>query len=335
VSASWSSTSSSAERSAERSPGVRPSRSLDLAARDGGTDFRISGSAEGEVDELCRSLGLSGPEDFAIPVAAWEARKARSSNDLLSSRADKPSPPPPPPGEDAVPILRTTSAPEAPWPAPVSFPDPIPEESVHSSSTSTAAGSVDEPTVPAPVESPNKATTPTVSIAASVAGLSLLSPRRGSGEAGIRGVRPPVLSPPPPITGLALPPVRRSSNAEIMAGSAWDIVNSFAPREDNSDLRISYEHVESPHMSDTEETDEGFAGAEGELKGWRVGETFEGFTGTSSLSTTNDDDASSTNTEPVFNISPNGKFKRNIKSWMRGALLGSGSFGTVYEGISE
>jgi mitogen-activated protein kinase kinase kinase 1 len=93
-------------------------------------------------------------------------------------------------------------------------------------------------------------------------------------------------------------------------------------------------------MSDTEEdnaeeTHEGFAGAEGEHREWRVGETFEGFTGTSSLSTTNDDDASSTNTEPVFNISPNGKFKRNIKSWMRGALLGSGSFGTVYEGISE
>jgi mitogen-activated protein kinase kinase kinase 1 len=90
-------------------------------------------------------------------------------------------------------------------------------------------------------------------------------------------------------------------------------------------------------VSDTEadEADEGFTGAEGEHREWRVGETFEGFTGTSSLSTTNDDDASSTNTEPVFNISPNGKFKRNIKSWMRGALLGSGSFGTVYEGISE
>jgi mitogen-activated protein kinase kinase kinase 1 len=97
---------------------------------------------------------------------------------------------------------------------------------------------------------------------------------------------------------------------------------------------MSYQHVESPHVSDTE-ADEGFTGADGEHREWRVGETFEGFTGTSSLSTTNDDDASSTNTEPVFNISPNGKFKRNIKSWMRGALLGSGSFGTVYEGISE
>ena len=37
----------------------------------------------------------------------------------------------------------------------------------------------------------------------------------------------------------------------------------------------------------------------------------------------------------VVYVPPNGKFKRKIKSWLRGALLGSGSFGMVYEGISE
>ncbi|XP_047085774.1 mitogen-activated protein kinase kinase kinase 1-like [Lolium rigidum] len=241
VSASWSSSASAS--SADRSPGVRPSRSLDLAAR-GGTDFRVSGSAEGEVDELCRSLGLSGPEDFAIPVAAWEARKARSSNDLLS-RAARPDPDTSnPPLADPAPVVRTTSAPDGPWPAPLSFPDPIPEESIHSSATSTATAtdSVEELTtsIPPPAESPKP--TPTAALTAHVAGLSLLSPRKTTGEVGIRGVRPPLLSPPPPITGLAPPPVRQPSN---------------------------------------------------------------------------------------------GKFKRNIKPWMRGALLGSGSFGTVYEGISD
>ncbi|KAG4948229.1 hypothetical protein JHK82_041411 [Glycine max] len=43
--------------------------------------FRVKG-IDGEFDRILRSLGLSGPEDFAIPAAAWEearAHKARSS----------------------------------------------------------------------------------------------------------------------------------------------------------------------------------------------------------------------------------------------------------------
>ncbi|CAL9196752.1 mitogen-activated protein kinase kinase kinase 1-like [Musa acuminata AAA Group] len=47
------------------------------------TSFRMGG-VDGEVDLICRSLGLSGPEDFAIPTSVWEeARRARSSSDLL------------------------------------------------------------------------------------------------------------------------------------------------------------------------------------------------------------------------------------------------------------
>jgi hypothetical protein len=129
--------------------------------------------------------------------------------------------------------------------------------------------------------------------------------------------------------------LRRSFVDDDMTRSAWDIVQSFAPREQGSEPG---ERVDTRCNSDTEEESEaedGVAAVEGELKELRIGETFEGLTGTSSLSTTNDDDASSTTTEAMFIISPNGKFKRKIKSWMRGALLGSGSFGMVYEGISE
>ncbi|XP_027333976.1 mitogen-activated protein kinase kinase kinase 1-like [Abrus precatorius] len=40
--------------------------------------FRVKG-IDGEFDHIFRSLGLSGPEDFAIPAAAWEqAQKSRS-----------------------------------------------------------------------------------------------------------------------------------------------------------------------------------------------------------------------------------------------------------------
>ncbi|XP_062212156.1 mitogen-activated protein kinase kinase kinase 1-like [Phragmites australis] len=403
--ASWSSSSSMEQ---QRSLGLRPSRSLDLAPGPPGADFRISGSAEGEVDELCRSLGLSGPEEFAIPVAAWEARKARSNSDLLPRSRLVPSPPadelspvarsvsasevqpplsvpapipeeslhssststatdsaeepsvagpenfaipvaawearssdlprsrlvPSPPADELSPVARSVSAPEVQ--PPLSVPAPIPEESFHSSSTSTATDSAEEPSVAAPEKSPKAA--PAVAVVAPIAGLPLPSPRRRRGEVGIRGARPPVLSPPPPITALASPPVRRSFVADDVTRSAWDIVQSFAPREERSELGGAHERVDTGHMSDTEEEDEvedGVAAVERELKELRIEETFEGFTGTSSLSTTNDDDASSTTTEAMFIISPNGKFKRNIKSWMRGVLLGSGSFGMVYEGISD
>jgi len=46
--------------------------------------FRVKG-IDGEFDRIFRSLGLSGPEDFAIPAAAWkeaQAQKARSTANL-------------------------------------------------------------------------------------------------------------------------------------------------------------------------------------------------------------------------------------------------------------
>ncbi|XP_031390537.1 mitogen-activated protein kinase kinase kinase 1-like [Punica granatum] len=39
--------------------------------------------------------------------------------------------------------------------------------------------------------------------------------------------------------------------------------------------------------------------------------------------------------ESVKSISPDGRFKRNITYWQKGDLLGRGSFGIVYEGISD
>ncbi|KAE9605880.1 putative mitogen-activated protein kinase kinase kinase STE-STE11 family [Lupinus albus] len=54
-------------------------RSMDFYDR---TSFRIEG-VDGEFDRFCQSLGLSGPEDFSIPVAAWEAMRFRSSSDVL------------------------------------------------------------------------------------------------------------------------------------------------------------------------------------------------------------------------------------------------------------
>ncbi|KAI6691551.1 hypothetical protein NL676_028379 [Syzygium grande] len=54
--------------------------SLDLFEQ---TRFRVKGG-KGEIDRICRNLGLSGIDDFAIPIAAWEARKIKSSSEFLS-----------------------------------------------------------------------------------------------------------------------------------------------------------------------------------------------------------------------------------------------------------
>ena len=132
--------------------------------------------------------------------------------------------------------------------------------------------------------------------------------KRAVVEGGIKGLRPPPVLKPPP--SMALPAV-------CGAGSTWDILRSFAPDEK--------EHAPASRSQAVVLT----------LEDLRLGELSEGFTGTSSLSTTNDDETCSTTTESMFYISPNGRFRRKIRSWNRGVLLGSGSFGTVYEGISE
>jgi len=51
------------------------------------TSFRLFG-IDGEFDRIFKTLGLSGPEDFSIPTADWEARKAR----VASSNAPGPTP---------------------------------------------------------------------------------------------------------------------------------------------------------------------------------------------------------------------------------------------------
>ncbi|KAJ1297855.1 hypothetical protein BS78_01G409600 [Paspalum vaginatum] len=266
--------------------------SLDLV-----NSFRIGGSGDGggDVKFLCQSLGLSGPEDFAIPLADWEAHKAVRASSSPSSSA-RPNPESPDRGSP----LRHEGAEEPARPADAG-PEPPAAERY------------------APIEAPQRP--------ACLDPPQLLRPdvKKAQGEGGIKGVRPPPVLKPPP--SMALPAV-------CGVGSAWDILRSFAP--DEEDKAPAARCGRGFGHQDVVDKDDDEAGAVAlMLEDLRLGESSEGFTGTSSLSTTNDDDTSSTTTESMFYISPNGRFRRKIRSWNRGVLLGSGSFGTVYEGISD
>jgi mitogen-activated protein kinase kinase kinase 1 len=256
--------------------------SLDLV-----NSFRIGGSGDGDVRLLCHSLGLSGPDDFAIPLADWEAHKAVR----LSSASSSPS--------------SARANPDAP-----TRDSPLRREG--------PAHSVD-PELPAKEPAARDAPIgarerlPQLDVLQSIR----LDLKKVAGEGGIKGVRRP--------PSVAIPSVCRT-------GSTWDILASFAPDEQ--------EHAPASKsggaaLKRQEEDEDEEAAVVLTLEELRLGEMSDDFTGTSSLSTVNDDETSSTTTESMFYISPNGRFRRKIRSWNRGMILGSGSFGTVYEGISE
>ncbi|XXG60871.1 hypothetical protein AAC387_Pa04g2678 [Persea americana] len=281
-------------------------RSLDLPSSYAGqTSFRVEGVEDGEFERICQSLGFSGPEDFAIPAAVWEARKARCSSDVFPiSRFQEPSIP------NSAPAAADVEPP----------PPPLKDEDLVAEITARVRISEELPTPPHQVEDLVDEFKTRARINEELPrenGFLTRSRRtnvKSSRGGGIKGARPPVLAPPP---SMSLPVLDKG-------GSTWDLVRSFAP-EDGADSSSPNRGGRDDDESNEDE-DEGINGA--------VGETDQ-LTGSSSFSTSNDDDSSSSTTEPLSIISPNGRFRRSISSWTRGGLLGSGSFGTVYEGLSE
>ncbi|XVE60391.1 hypothetical protein DITRI_Ditri05aG0125000 [Diplodiscus trichospermus] len=280
-------------------------RSLDLSDK---TSFRIQGT-EGEFDRICRTLGLSGPEDFSIPTAAWESRKIRSSSDLLPrsrlNRLDSPK-------EETAQVKDGTEVIVAELSDRVLAigltGDDSPELKLSDSCFS------DRIVVGASTTTELKSNADCVSY---VVG--------GGGNNGIKGARPPFLKPPP---GVKLPVIDNGC-------SSWDLFRDFAPEDDRGYVVPIHLHSSSDEEEDKGEeggVNEENAKEEGNLM--RIGETAV-LSESCSYSTSNDDDSWSTTTEPASNISPNGRFKRTITYWEKGELLGRGSFGSVFEGISD
>ncbi|PWA56140.1 MAPK/ERK kinase kinase 1 [Artemisia annua] len=103
------------------------------------------------------------------------------------------------------------------------------------------------------------------------------------------------------------------------SASNWDLIRSFAPM-DNEDLA-------------SERRDEGTSSSNEGV----IVETSEMITSRSDAMGDEEEEASSSviTAELQYTISPNGTFRGSFKNWQKGDFLGSGSFGTVYEGFDE
>ncbi|KAG7552847.1 Winged helix DNA-binding domain superfamily [Arabidopsis thaliana x Arabidopsis arenosa] len=130
---------------------------------------------------------------------------------------------------------------------------------------------------------------------------------------GIKGVRPPVLKPPP---AMKLPPMRREST--------WDFLTHFAPSE--TVKRPSSSSSSSENGCHEEEA------RKEEVETEETGAMFIKLGDTAACSfTTNEGDSSMTVSNMSSIYASEGSI---ITSWQKGQLLGRGSFGSVYEGIS-
>ncbi|CAF1749056.1 hypothetical protein Bca4012_044057 [Brassica carinata] len=320
-------------------------RSLEFPDR---TSFRIFGGGDVEMDQIYKSLGLSGPDDLAISFDAWEACKKRSSSDVInrfkSFELD----------------LHNFPVGDA-----ANSSDPGNELTRSESSEFGSCGNL---VVGTEVNKPCLERAPTITVKSigylvpsysgigenkpclertptiTVKSRGYLVPNHGDvaggggagenkrglvrtptitvksrgylvpnqSDVGIKGVRPPVLKPPP----AKRPPVDHQ-------GSSWDFLTHFAP-EDGI--------VRRPSSSST--SDNGEETLEEEVERDFEGETESVDTGDEACSfSTNEGggDSSSTvsNTSPIY---ANGG--SIITSWQKGGLLGRGSFGSVFEGIS-
>ncbi|CAK8566285.1 unnamed protein product [Lathyrus sativus] len=255
--------SSSSSSSSDDSSGSLYTRSMELYDR---TSFRIEG-VEGELDRICRSLGLSGPDDFAIPAAAWEAMKTRYSLDSLPSLKLE--------EVDFQKVNKVRKSDEEEGELDVKYED-----------RDTDRGRVTDEVAE------------TVVVAASDGGGG------GGGGGGINEIHPPM------IKTSELAPVREGEEGILNEEVGFGRVSSIREEEERA--------VENMDM---------------------IAEIVVGLSESSLFSTTsNEDDLSSTAMEPWYNnMSPNWRIKRTITPgcWQKGHFLGGGSFGSVYEGISD
>jgi mitogen-activated protein kinase kinase kinase 1 len=294
-------------------------RSFDLSPLSEPLSFRMEG-IDGEFDRICRTVGLSGPEDFAIPASAWVTRKVRSPSDNLGS--DRFNSPVQTPVDDLAGSFGArvrvaneldTGMSQTRTEHEHSFP---PRTFVHSVKVSDEAKLEYDIPVKTPVHSvmvsdelnsdmterrakheqniPVKTTVHSVRV------------RRPQGsESGIKGLRPPVLAPPVVES--------RSSVWELQPTKSYS--NVLQENEGVDGVSVGLREANEEILSNGADLSESCSDSSNEDK---------------------DDEAGPrTSTELEYSISPNVRFNPDIMSWQKGDFLGSGSFGTVYEGYTD
>ncbi|KAG8378325.1 hypothetical protein BUALT_Bualt08G0125700 [Buddleja alternifolia] len=303
-------------------------RSLDLYG--GKTSFRIDG-IDGEIEILCKTLGFSGIEDFEIPAEEYEAMKVRSSSapvvfsQEIESLVDR---------KIEVDYGNVVVGSRGVDVSNRNLEDNDMYVGISGGSNyvgskvceSSEFGDVDRSRLNViGSRLGDNMRVSDVNLSDSVSGRS--NEYRGNG---IKGVRPPVLAPPPL---MSLPVIDKEC-------STWDMCRAFAPDSDMSGSRYG-EGFYLDEDKDLEWDKEGGLKrieTEEEENRRRVMSREENFVHSGSCSFTtnsNDDDSSSTTTELMSSMSPNRRSKRVILEWQKGELLGRGSFGSVYEAIAE
>ncbi|CAL5189318.1 unnamed protein product [Lathyrus oleraceus] len=295
-------------------------RSMDFYDR---TSFRVEG-VEGEFDIICRSLGLSGPEDFSIPAAAWEAMKVRSSSDVLPrlniSEFDERK------VDDEIVVAECDDR------VSLSVRDSPAETRDSPAETSGCCnigdgGGKDRVQIRGFDEASNCYTGGENRVP--IRDVDETSTCLNTGGGGIKGFRPPMLKPPPGV---------RVSVLDSTC-STWDLLRDFAPEGEGKGKEKEEEEGEGKNDGEEGEGEVGdvILKRDEEENVEIIGE-FSRSCSFTTFTTSQEDDSSSTTTEPRSNsISPNVRLKPVITpgSWQKGELLGRGSFGSVYEGISE
>uniref|UniRef100_A0A7N0UN47 mitogen-activated protein kinase kinase kinase n=1 Tax=Kalanchoe fedtschenkoi TaxID=63787 RepID=A0A7N0UN47_KALFE len=258
--------SSSSSSFSEGYGAPRVTRSLEIDEK---RSFRVGGG-EGEFDRICMSLGLSGPEDFAIPESAWEAMKVRSSSDVFPrSRIDR----------TKSPCLEEMET--------VVHAQVVQVEKVGH----LLARFRDEEVKVEPCRIPNEV--------------------RGGGLVGARPAE------------LALPPGRLSRKVDD-GSSTWDLLRGFAPEGEDSESAAQL--VREGHngaCSSSADADELVEEAAARMELCSVASSYDG-----------DRSGTSTATGATPSASPNVRFRQIIAGWIKGQLLGRGSYGSVYEAMS-